>query len=51
VFLFVSVASMLASLVGELTGRRRFSRFVGMWPGPLLVMGVYTKLVKTLGPR
>ncbi len=51
VFLFVALSSMLASLVAEITGRRRFSRFVGMWPGPLLVMGVYTKLVKTLGPR
>ncbi|MGA9520015.1 MAG: hypothetical protein WBV82_01045 [Myxococcaceae bacterium] len=51
VFLFISLSSMVASLALEITGRRRFSRFVGMWPGPLLVMGVYNKLVKTLGPR
>jgi len=50
-FLFVSFSAMLASLVAEITGRRRFSRFVGMWPAPLLVMGVYNKLVKTFGPR
>jgi hypothetical protein len=42
---------MVASLTCELAGRRRASRFIGMWPGPLLVMGVYNKLVKLLGPR
>jgi hypothetical protein len=41
----------MASLTCELAGRRRASRFIGMWPGPLLVMGVYNKLVKLLGPR
>lgn len=51
VFLVAALGSMLVSLVAELAGRRRVSRFVGMWPGPLLVMGVYNKLVKTLGPR
>lgn len=50
-FLVVALCAMAASLFGELTGRERFSRFVGMWPGPLLVMGVYNKLVKTFGPR
>ena len=51
IFLFISISSMVASLAAELAGKRRFSRFVGMWPGPLLVMGVYIKLVKILGPR
>jgi hypothetical protein len=51
VFLLLSISSMAVSLGAEIAGRRRFSRFVGMWPGPLLVMGVYNKLVKTLGPR
>lgn len=50
-FLFVALCAMVVSLVGDLTGRDRVGRFVGMWPGPLLVMGVYNKLVKTLGPR
>jgi hypothetical protein len=50
-FLFLSIGAMAASLALELTGKRRESRFVGMWPGPLLVMGVYNKLVKTFGAR
>jgi hypothetical protein len=51
VFLTAALVSMVASLACELTDRRRASRFIGMWPGPLLVMGVYNKLVKLLGPR
>lgn len=50
-FLFAAVGSMCASLGLELGGQRRASRFIGMWPGPLLVLGVYNKLVKTLGTR
>ena len=50
-FLFIALCSMAVSLGAELTGRERVSRFTGMWPGPLLVMGVYNKLVKTFGPR
>jgi hypothetical protein len=50
-FLAAALMSMVTSLTCELTGRRRASRFIGMWPGPLLVMGVYNKLVKLLGPR
>jgi len=51
VFLFLSLGSMTASLVLELSGKSRQSRFVGMWAPTLLTMGVYNKLVKTLGPR
>lgn len=51
VFLVAALGSMATSLLGELTGRPRLSRLVGMWPGPLLVMGVYNKLVKMFGPR
>lgn len=50
-FLAVSSAAMLLSLGLELSGRRRASRFIGLWPGPILTMGVYTKLVKTFGAR
>jgi hypothetical protein len=50
-FLMAAFASMGFSLAAELTGRSRASRFVGMWPGPLLIMGLYNKVVKTLGPR
>lgn len=47
-------AAMLAAGVSlglELAGRRRASRFVGMWPPTLLTMGVYNKMVKLLGAR
>ena len=50
-FLFAAIGSMAASLGLELSGRTRASRFVGMWPTPLLVAGMYNKLVKTLGTR
>lgn len=42
---------MLDALGFESVGKERWSRIVGMWAGPLLVMGVYNKLVKMLGPR
>jgi len=51
IFLFGALGAMGASVVLELTGRTRLSRFVGMWPPALLTMGIYTKLVKLLGPR
>lgn len=51
IFLFLALGSMGASLAFELSGRRALSRFVGMWAPTLLTMGVYNKLVKTVGPR
>jgi hypothetical protein len=50
-FLFSAVGAMGLSLVLELADRPRASRFVGWWPTPLLVMGIYNKMVKTLGTR
>lgn len=50
VFLAVSLAAMATSLFFELRRNQRASRFLGMWVAPLLVMGVYNKLVKVLGP-
>lgn len=50
-FLVASLSAMVASLSLELLGRRRASQFVGLWPGPLLSMGIYTKMVKVLGAR
>ena len=50
-FLIGALGSMGLSLALELSGRQRESRFVGQWPGPLLIMGMYNKLVKTLGTR
>jgi hypothetical protein len=50
-FLLAAIAAMSGSLLLEVRGRSRLSRFVGMWPTPLLTMGIYNKLVKLLGPR
>ena len=49
VFLSASLLAMAASAVFEARGQRRASRFVGQWPAPLLLMGVYNKLVKSFG--
>ena len=46
-----ALGAMGLSLMLELNDRRRESRFVGQWPAPLLLMGMYNKLVKTLGRR
>lgn len=50
-FLVAALGAMTVSLGLELGGRQRASRFVGQWPAPLLIMGMYNKLVKTLGTR
>jgi hypothetical protein len=50
-FLFAAAASMGLSLALELAGRSRASHFVAHWPTPLLVGGLYNKLVKTIGTR
>jgi hypothetical protein len=50
-FLFGAVGAMGLSLALELSGRSRASDFVGKWPTPLLLGGIYNKLVKTLGTR
>ena len=50
-FLIAALGSMATSAVLEATGRRRLSRFIGMWPASLLTLGVYNKLVKVLGSR
>ena len=49
VFLGASLLAMAVSAVLEAQGNRRASRFIGQWPAPLLLMGVYNKLVKSLG--
>lgn len=50
-FLFTALAAMGTSVVLELTGRTRLSRFVALWPPSLLAMGIYNKLVKIMGTR
>jgi hypothetical protein len=50
-FLFASIASMGTSLGLAISGNDKASRFVGMWAPTLLILGVYNKLVKIVGPR
>jgi hypothetical protein len=50
-FLFTAAGSMALALGLELAGRRRAADFVSRWPSPLLIAGIYNKLVKTLGSR
>lgn len=50
-FLFGALGAMGISLALEIGGRTRASRFVGLWPTPILVLGIYNKIVKTVGTR
>ena len=50
-FLFSAAGAMALAVGLELSGRRRAADFVSRWPSPLLIAGMYNKLVKTLGTR
>jgi hypothetical protein len=49
VFLWAAVAAMAASGLAQLRGRRQWSSFFGQWVAPLLLFGVYNKVVKVAG--
>ena len=49
VFLWAALAAMGASLTLKLVGRHHTSLFVGQWPAPFLLMGLYNKIVKLEG--
>jgi hypothetical protein len=48
-FLWAAVGSMGLALFLRLTDRKEESVFVGQWAAPLLLFGVYNKLVKVAG--
>ena len=48
-FLWAAVGAMGVSAACELAGARDKSRFFGQWVAPLLLFGVYNKLVKVHG--
>jgi hypothetical protein len=48
-FLWAAVGSMGLALFLRLTDRKDESIFVGQWAAPLLLFGVYNKLVKVAG--
>ena len=47
-FLWLSGASIAASLTLKLMGRDRDALFVGQWAPTFLILGVYNKLIKKL---
>lgn len=48
-FLVAAGSAILLSLTLKLSGRDHQSLFVGQWVAPLLVLGLYNKLVKVAG--
>lgn len=48
-FLWAAVGSMGASAIFQLMGKKHASLFVGDWVAPLLLFGVYNKIVKVQG--
>lgn len=48
-FLWAAVGSAGLSLGCHAAGRRRLGLFVGQWVSPLLILGLYNKLVKVAG--
>jgi hypothetical protein len=48
-FLWAALGSMGASALFRLMGKKHASLFVADWVAPLLLFGVYNKIVKTQG--
>lgn len=46
VYLGLAFTSMGASLLLKILGKKHCSLFVGQWAAPILIMGLYNKLVK-----
>ena len=49
VFLWAAGLSILASLILKTQKRDHEALFVGQWPAPFLLLGIYNKLVKLMG--
>jgi hypothetical protein len=48
-FLTAAIGSIAASAALKINGREKDAQFVGQWVAPFLLLGVYNKIVKTLG--
>lgn len=48
-FLWAAIGTMGASAIFQLLGKKNASLFVGDWAAPLLLFGVYNKIVKVQG--
>lgn len=49
IFLWSAFAFMGISLVLKLSKKDEAALFIGQWPAPLLLFGIYNKIVKTQG--
>jgi hypothetical protein len=49
VFLWSAIASMTVSAGLKIAGRGHSALFVGQWAAPILLLGIYNKLVKQEG--
>src|SRR5215208_7233962 len=49
IFLWAAVGAMGASAIFQMIGKKHASLFVGDWVAPMLLFGVYNKIVKTQG--
>ena len=49
VFLWTALGSMGISLALKVAGHNKQAQFVGQWAAPILLLGVYNKLVKLEG--
>jgi hypothetical protein len=48
-FLGCAAASVFTSLLFKLSGKDKEAHFIGHWPAPFLLIGIYVKLVKQHG--
>lgn len=48
-FLWAAGAAMLASLTLKVIGKSHTALFIGQWAAPLLLFGIYDKIVKVAG--
>ena len=48
-WLWLAGGSIVASLVLKMVGREKDALFVGQWPAPFLLLGLYNKIVRLLG--
>ena len=48
-FLWAAFASIITSLVMQMSDRKKDALFVGHWAPTFLLLGIYNKLVKQLG--
>jgi hypothetical protein len=49
VYLAAAIASIVASLGFKMAKKDHAALFVGQWPAPFLILGLYNKLVKQHG--